>query len=930
MFKRLIAAVLAVAAAVCAVALPQTGELTGGLAAYSVSAAGSYSSLKDIYIVFDGTRYSTKGYANNSSGEVYVSTDMLKTLFGAVPKQTVKSGKVSFGELKKMCEEQGMASYEYDKVLNAVYIWSKTFKTNCGDIDLSRAKYYGFGSVSDKSIKYSDFIAIMDKMISKAAPKKLSKWKNLTELKKARNSSKTITRYDAGLILLRAAAFLGGDYSEFNTDFGPLSALYGNKSDTEIGIASRTSLIDNADKPYNWGGFANQSWLYEQKLSASQLLSGFTLGKISLYSRNTLLDFDMDNNTLHLDRPITKKEAVLAAVRLLDSQSSAEKTFWLKSKDSRICKYDSSIITREMLAFAGDMPDVSDKNPPKWNGVTWGESLDDPQMHPEDFEEMAPLWSQWGFNAVRYTLPYQLLFSADGSKANESAFVALDRVVAAAAKNKLHLNLAFEGIPGLYQDLTGNQFEQSGGYDLFKNSKKQKQAELVCGVTAERYADIPSSLLSFYPLVEIAPGFPAEELTTYSEKIADTYIGIVNAIQKSNPKRYVIIEDNYNNPYSYVPPDKNGVTPNIDKVVKKCNNVTFTYNFFESAFVYYHMTATEGEQIDNTQRGMFEAYYPCTIYETAPEITSDKPLVLQAEAGMNSLPKGTKIDFNIWRVWGGDAKDGKIGFRIKGDGAVLYEEKLSHTGNEKEYKVTPALSGMCPYRDSEKCISVVLKKDYKEVTLEIDNIAWSNIQWSGLKVTLPDKYAVKRWYEPSVYEYYLENGVMPDDYSQFDPYLKRTSEILITPNGSIGGKSPNKITVKKNVSYSTSKILAQSNKSTVNAWGKDLRNNFSGNVVMRFESASFSGEYFSSIKYYDDILNMCEKNGFSWFTNDFGMNNYVYVSENHEFALTGIYPNSKNVKYKNGWIRKEMLEMFQSHLQVETVKVTGANKKFKG
>ena len=89
---------------------------------------------------------------------------------------------------------------------------------------------------------------------------------------------------------------------------------------------------------------------------------------------------------------------------------------------------------------------------------------------------------------------------------------------------------------------------------------------------------------------------------------------------------------------------------------------------------------------------------------------------------------------------------------------------------------------------------------------------------------------------------------------------------------------------------------------------------------LEVENASFSGNYYSCIRYYDDLLKSCKKYKLDWYTNDFSFNNYVYVPDSQSYALESIWPDSKNVKYYDGWLRIDMMNVYLKYLDATKIK----------
>jgi hypothetical protein len=322
-------------------------------------------------------------------------------------------------------------------------------------------------------------------------------------------------------------------------------------------------------------------------------------------------------------------------------------------------------------------------------------------------------------------------------------------------------------------------------------------------------------------------------------------------------------------------------------IESRCDNGVFSLNYSDMPFVYANMTAVEGEHIDNCNKSMFQSLYPVTYYDAQWCVANDAPLILQGD-----LPKGTEVKLYLDRTYDG----GKL--TAYADDEPLYEEQLP--GN-MQYAVTNKLSVYVHYAESNKCITFTLPADAKEVRLTFPGYC----VWAGMAVTLPEDYAVKRWFTPSLYESYQENG--EKDYSRL-PYEKETSTILISPTV----EEPTVITIHSDISYSTELIAEQSNAQTIDAWFKQASELYSGAVV-RSECADFSGEFNSQVLYVDDVMASAQKYGLGFFTNDFDYNNNVYVDQKDHLTMF-MSASKNNVPYENGWLRMDMFKVYEKYL----------------
>jgi hypothetical protein len=303
-------------------------------------------------------------------------------------------------------------------------------------------------------------------------------------------------------------------------------------------------------------------------------------------------------------------------------------------------------------------------------------------------------------------------------------------------------------------------------------------------------------------------------------------------------------------------------------------------NFCEMPFVYAEMTAVEGKNIDACNHSMFKPAYPTAIYATQYHIGKGSSLEMNGE-----LVEGTKIDIYLSKV------DGDGSFKITADGKTLYRESLS-AGN---FNVESPLSRYYPYAKSDKLVCVTLPSDVKNLQVSYSG-NW--FEWSGIDVTLPPKYTVKRWWFTSAYDAML-NGV-----ERTGPELKDTSTIMLSPYSYDSGRT---ITINPDITYTTPEIFAQSNKQTIEDWAKAM-SKYSPNLIVRFENvgSDIGCIHDSALKYYDDLLSAYSKYGISWFSND-------YMSMTHaDYFYGGV----ELVQYKEfSSFDPEMLKLLQKYQQ---------------
>lgn len=450
----------------------------------------------------------------------------------------------------------------------------------------------------------------------------------------------------------------------------------------------------------------------------------------------------------------------------------------------------------------------------------------------------------------------------------------LDSLIAAAIQSGIHLNLLLISLPGRTA-WSRSDFSSGGDFDLFINSEKMEKATLVWQTLAQRYKDVPSAYLSFTPFFEamnknLSTGAPFED---YDE--ADVCKGLdalIAATRTVDPDRFIIYEATANNLATDIIRESN---PSYTAITENYNNVRISYNFCEMPYVYAEMTAVEGENIDFNNHSMFKPEYPVIIYAAQNYLIPASPITIDG-----CLPAGTQLDLYLARTEG----DGT--FTISSEDGILWEEALS----VHNYTTSYQLSGYYPYATSDKKISITLQKDTDQLSLACSG---GRLEWSGMDVTLPDSYAVERWYSYSGYDAWLDG-----DESLAGMSLRTTSRVMLCPNSNTG----HHITIHEDITYSSELIAALSTKETIEAWGQAIRA-FTPEALIRFENAYFNAgtTEASAERYYEDMLSMFDKYDFDWYSNDYG------------FVLNNLYAGSKLVRYRDDYVNLELLQLLQKH-----------------
>ena len=833
------------------------------LLATSIPITVSAQTAKTIRVVIDGEVHNVK--ANVYQGEWYLKPTDIKSLLGS--KASVSPKKSGYASLRNAAKSLNI-SYEHDAILDAAYIWTGDSYSKYANNDYDRGVALGLVSTTlqkspDSAITPKQFGEILTLVIKRYAPAKLSRFKK--NVKPALSSNKKMLRGEGFVMAYYAAEALGVNYrnNPFDHTIIPTDTLWNSDG------CDFDSLY-----PYVWKGpvtFHNDQEQWDNTYVAAYLWS---IWYSSPYSSAQVFDYDAESNSMRQSKVLTIREAVSAAVRIYDSYEPADE--FVNITNQNALRYDKTILTDALLTKAEALPEIDPDKPPVWRGFILSnrgsyESRDIIYTE-KDIRNIA----NWGFNSFRLMITYQTLFDTRAEKVNLVNLKKLDNIVALAIKYNLHMDLLTFSLPGRWTSFDFDTFESSASLDLFTNPQRQKEANAVWALLAERYKDVPSATLSFCPLYEaqnttLSTGL---EVPPYAkEDVANIYSQLIKTIRDKDPDRFVIYEPTSINSISDIINESDTIKKTIEN---QYSGVLMMTNFCENPFVYAEMTAAQGAHIDHQNHSMFKPEYPTTIYASQYHINNGAPLEL-----VGDLPAGTKIELYLSKVYG----DGSL--EISGDGTTLYSEPLSTT----EYNTEAPLSGYYPFAKSDKLITVTLPKKFDHLQLSYSGYSF---EWSGINVILPKEYAVKRWWFMSAYDASL-SGM-----ERAVPQLKSTSTVMLSPNSYDSGRI---ITINSDITYHSSDIVAQSNLQTIQKWAKAMKE-FSPNMIVRIENATFNigCVHSSALAYYKDLISTLDDYNFGWYSNDYDL---MINGGNYEQYIA--------VPYKSYNIDVELLQLFQKY-----------------
>ena len=878
MLSLLLTAVLLLTLAACTELPSETGEPTGE--PVSTEEAPEEEKLREfnrqLRIVVDGEIYTARACVEEDT--VYLEQGVIQKLLGVSPAETVTVSGQPCGNLHAAAETAGAARMIPDLSLDSVYLWTTLPESG---IQADAAGTIPAGRQKSDPVTYGEFFSMLDAAVGKMNPEGLQQWK--ASLPEARAAKRTLLRGEAMMMLLYAGIAMGPEFTEFNADWGPIDNAVGPAVWEDLNqVMQKRDLFQFLPNPRPCGlsGFVNAPYIQDWDFFGVALRYSF--GRVSLKSAQTLLDYDPEQNSMRMGDLLTMEEASNAVIRLVDSVPDPED--WIPSDSPEACTLNQTILTPELMELAGTLPPIPEEEPAVLNCAVLGMEYNMGSLAPREMDRHARILSQWGFNSFRYGIPYTLLFSQDGSAVSKSALEQMDRIVASAVRYRIHFNLLLITLPGRWASYDAGSFTSQGEFDMFTNPQRQAEALRVWQTLAKRYADVPSSVLSFSPCWEamnfdLSTGLPANPI--YQRDVSAFHVKVTETIRKEDPDRYILYEPTASSNLEW---GKQEIAEGIRGMEPKFQGVQAVVNFCAEPYVYAEMTAAEGENIDNNNHSMFKPAYPVTICSAGGTIGTGNPMRLDGD-----LPKGTQLKLYLDRINGSGI------LRILGDGKELCMERLSYG----DFSQDPPTSRFYPYARSEKEILVSLPEDLK--TLEITFTG--NLQWSGIELILPESFARERWWFPSDYDAFLEGSE-----NRFpNPEIRKTSTIQLSPNGG----TPGTIHIDgETLTYTSGEIQYQANRDTVFAVGEEI-SQMTKEAAFRVERAAFciGTQADSALQYYGDFLNMCSQYHFGWLTND-----YCYGEMLGGSDAIHKYPGAKRIPTAEGYVWKELLQLYQSHM----------------
>lgn len=453
--------------------------------------------------------------------------------------------------------------------------------------ELIRAVELGFGTdVDDEStITYAEYYDMLETLVELVAARDglrgaetLSAW--TAKYAQACNSSNNepLNRLHAVYMLYTLAwDVLGEVYSARESHFSNPWQNYMHLH-MYMGDGGSFDLVwprDGSPSNFNSGYFGdydrNTRWPDDNTTHFAAAYF-YSLGRTSM-SGWPLFEYDETSNSLRLLDGLTKQEAMLSVLRMYESVDPFEMEVGFNENmksitDDVVKTYRKDIITDELLQRADYMPTPTMESLPYYTGVHHDWLLPTSDLNESAFRAYAEM----GFNYVRLDLGCKNFFGVGDEItsvsqvpiyettglpyfSNESTAIntvdmacltRLDQAISWGLKYGLHICAHFSDYPG------HNQFTLEDGatadWDFYWNETKQQQTALMYTTIAERYKDIPNSVLSF--IVNHEPTNSSRTTGIQSpvatrEQITAAAVLVTNAIRAVDDERFLFCQSTY-------------------------------------------------------------------------------------------------------------------------------------------------------------------------------------------------------------------------------------------------------------------------------------------------------------------------------------------------------------------------------------------------
>ena len=659
------------------------------------------------------------------------------------------------------------------------------------EIELSQAERFGLPTekVGQRTLSGREFMELADAFVKFVAPDKLAAWKN--EFTAMRGYDDPIYRYDAIAVLYHAGQLIGGEYAvggeEGWTDY-IANAAYFNQTVYEYGHHDLLNGYET-DTSGNWidSYFPVYNHFHKSKVS----------GRHPFYCNPDNCSFDFEVLPSYAD-------GVLAILRLIGSVQPELFDADLFPFD----KPDPGIFDDELYEKMALYPEVTTETMPRWTGKIIGIQE---EYFSSDVEYIRDA-KKWGFNAVRISLLPDVYDEKWERLEDKGFMLILDQMIAEAIKLGLHVEIWCKMHPGLWEHYVAEgDFATMYHCDrLYGEKYYQDLNDEVWRQLAERYKDVPSACLTMLPMQENYYinyntdffNFDSYDWAEYTpQDVADYQARLVDVIHEVDPDRIVFVEPGYLD-YTF-----DSIGQLIIDAMKGKPNTAITFNYPSAgAYGLYSMNFNKSD-VDNFRHSSPVLRYPFCLYDAHEQVTREYPIkiggFLPAGTEITLYVKKTEIDEYLKSI---GIKSGALS--IVADGKTLYTEQIS----DAEYKVEESISGHLTYAESEKKITVTLPNKTDSVEIQVGSdleYTWPydrydngiRLHWSGLKVHLPEEYAVDQLWNATAYD--VSIGIAEADEPGI--YVKHTSDVLISPimEGYPDCNWTHDITINEDITYTT-------------------------------------------------------------------------------------------------------------------------------
>lgn len=239
------------------------------------------------------------------------------------------------------------------------------------------------------------------------------------------------------------------------------------------------------------------------------------------------------HGSLELDTPLTRRDAVLALVRLADyCKIELDESWGDYIPLPEAGTYDKTILTDELLAAPTDLPEVSQARlPGGWHGAGISNRKNSAAEYLHYSETDVRFLAENGFNFIRLFLSFETLrypdYPADPKVVNRNELLELDQLLAWCIQYGVHLQISMAGYLGADGSARDGMPESDEEWAVTRDHWQ---------MLARRYAGISSKYLTFDLTNEVQP----EETETVMGMAERGLASVVEAIRQVDSGRVLL------------------------------------------------------------------------------------------------------------------------------------------------------------------------------------------------------------------------------------------------------------------------------------------------------------------------------------------------------------------------------------------------------